>query len=116
MFSSDVHGASFRRTNALGGPMIAILVAFSVGALVMPLVSRRLGRTVFLVAAIVPLAAFIAALIDGPRIVAGETITQSVDWIPELALSISVRMDALSWLLTLVVTGVGALVLVYCAR
>ncbi|MBC7590143.1 MAG: Na+/H+ antiporter subunit A [Salinibacterium sp.] len=96
--------------------MIAILVAFSVGALVMPLVSRRLGRTAFLVAAIVPLAAFIAALIDGPRIVAGETITQSVDWIPELALSISVRMDALSWLLTLVVTGVGALVLVYCAR
>ena len=96
--------------------MIAILVAFSVGALVMPFVTRRFGRNAFFVAAIVPLAAFIAALIDGPRIVAGETITQSVNWIPELAMSISVRMDTLSWLLALVVTGVGALVLLYCAR
>ncbi len=31
-------------------------------------------------------------------------------------MTISVRMDTLSWLLTLIVTGVGALVLIYCAR
>ncbi|WP_341953478.1 Na+/H+ antiporter subunit A [Salinibacterium sp. TMP30] len=96
--------------------MLALLAAFGAGAVLMPTLTRWLGRQVFFVAALVPLAAFIAALLDGPRVVAGATIAQNVDWIPELGLSISVRMDTLSWLLTLVVTGVGALVLIYCAR
>jgi multicomponent Na+:H+ antiporter subunit A len=96
--------------------MLALLAAFGIVALVVPTLTRWLGRQVFFVAALVPLAAFVAALIEGPRVVAGATIAQKVDWIPELSLSISVRMDTLSWLLTLIVTGVGALVLIYCAR
>lgn len=96
--------------------MLALLAAFGAGAVLMPTLTRWLGRQVFFVAALVPLAAFVAALLDGPRVVAGATIAQNVDWIPELGLSISMRMDTLSWLLTLVVTGVGALVLIYCAR
>lgn len=96
--------------------MLALLAAFGVGALIVPVLTRWLGRQVFFVAALVPLIAFVAALMAGPRVVAGESIAQAADWIPELGLSISVRMDTLSWLLTLVVTGVGALVLVYCAR
>ena len=96
--------------------MLALLAVFCVGAVIVPTLTRWLGRQVFFVAALVPFVAFIAALLDGPRIVAGTAIAQAVDWIPELGLSISVRMDTLSWLLTLVVTGVGALVLIYCAR
>ncbi|MGV8858583.1 Na+/H+ antiporter subunit A [Rhodoglobus sp.] len=96
--------------------MLALLAAFGAGAVLMPTLTRWLGRQVFFVAALVPLAAFVAALVDGPRVVAGATIAQNVDWIPELGLSISMRMDTLSWLLTLVVTGVGALVLIYGAR
>ncbi len=96
--------------------MLAILVAFGVGALVMPLFARQFGRNAFLIAAVVPLAAFIAALVEGPRVIAGETISQSAHWVAELAMSVSVRMDTLSWLLALVVTGVGTLVLLYCAR
>ncbi|MGV8895678.1 MAG: Na+/H+ antiporter subunit A [Rhodoglobus sp.] len=96
--------------------MLAILLAFAVGSLVMPLFTRQFGRNAFFVAAIVPTAAFVAALVEGPRMLAGEAIVQSASWVDELAMSVSVRMDTLSWLLTLVVTGVGALVLIYCAR
>ncbi|MDJ0335867.1 Na+/H+ antiporter subunit A [Salinibacterium sp. G-O1] len=96
--------------------MLAILLAFAVGSLVMPLFTRQFGRNAFFIAAIVPTAAFVAALVEGPRILAGEAIVQSASWVDELAMSVSVRMDTLSWLLTLVVTGVGALVLIYCAR
>ncbi|HEU4849135.1 MAG TPA: Na+/H+ antiporter subunit A, partial [Terrimesophilobacter sp.] len=38
-----------------------------------------------------------------------------IPWIPQLAVSLAVRVDTLSWLLALVVTGIGALVLLYCA-
>ena len=36
-------------------------------------------------------------------------------WIEQLQLSLDLRMDALSWVLALIVTGVGSLVLLYCA-
>ena len=35
-------------------------------------------------------------------------------WIPSLGLSLSMRMDTLGWLMALIVTGVGALVMIYC--
>jgi multicomponent Na+:H+ antiporter subunit A len=110
------YAAALRSISALEGQMLVILLAFGVGALVMPLVVRRLGRNAFFVAALVPLAAFVDALAAGPRVIAGTPIVQSVDWVTELAMTFSVRMDTLSWLLALVVSGVGALVLVYCAR
>ena len=37
-------------------------------------------------------------------------------WIPELRVELAFRMDALAWVMSLLVLGVGALVLVYCAR
>jgi multicomponent Na+:H+ antiporter subunit A len=39
-----------------------------------------------------------------------------VPWIPELKIELAFRMDALAWIMSLLVLGVGALVLVYCAR
>ena len=110
------YAAALRSISALEGQMLAILLAFGVGSLVMPFVVGRFGRNAFFVAAVVPLVAFVDALVAGPRVIAGEPIAQSVDWVTELAMTISVRMDTLSWLLALVVSGVGALVLVYCAR
>src|SRR5690606_745049 len=37
-----------------------------------------------------------------------------VSWIPQLDLVLSMHMDVLGWVLALIVTGVGALVLLYC--
>ncbi|CAN5436980.1 Na+/H+ antiporter subunit A [soil metagenome] len=96
--------------------MLALLGVFGAVAIVMPWLVARLGRRAFLVAALVPLAAFVYTIAVGPAVVAGNTITESYAWIPELGFALSVRLDTLSWALALVVTGVGALVLVYCAR
>jgi len=95
--------------------MIALLAAFALGPLLILPLTRLLGRRVFLVAALVPLAALVHAIVLGPAIVAGTAATQSVAWIPELAVALAVRLDVLSWVMVLVVTGVGALVLLYCA-
>ncbi|MGV8881825.1 MAG: Na+/H+ antiporter subunit A [Rhodoglobus sp.] len=96
--------------------MLALLVVFGVVAIAMPWTVRRIGRKAFLVAAAVPAAAFVYTILQAPRVIAGEVITESYTWIAELDFSIAVRLDTLSWALTLVVTGVGALVLVYCTR
>ena len=94
--------------------MIALLAAFAVASVALIPLTRFLGRRVFLVAALVPLAAFVFTLVQGPTVLAGNVVSQTYEWVPELGLALSMRMDALSWVMTLIVTGVGALVMVYC--
>jgi multicomponent Na+:H+ antiporter subunit A len=96
--------------------MLAILVAFAAVALILPLVRRLIGRGAFLVAALVPTAAFVHTLAMAPAVTGGGQVVEVVPWVPQLDLAVAVRLDTLSWVLALVVTGVGALVLLYCAR
>jgi len=95
--------------------MTLALSAFALAAVVLPSLSRLFGRAVFVAAAVVPAAAFVHALVELPGILDGRPLETVVPWVPELGLAISLRMDALSALLVLIVTGVGALVFVYCA-
>ena len=94
--------------------MIASLAAFAAVALLTPLATRLLGRRVFAVIAIVPLAVFGMLLTWLPGVLAGEPVVEFVPWIPQLDIAFSFRLDALALLLALIVTGVGALVLLYC--
>ena len=94
--------------------MLVLLVAFAVLPLALPWLMGRLGPRGFFVAALVPIIAFVHTALQTPRIVAGEVLTESYDWIPSLGLSLSMRMDTLGWLMALIVTGVGALVMIYC--
>ena len=96
--------------------MIVVLTTFAVAAVVVACVGGRLGRSLFLWASVVPFVAFVFTAFQGPAVLSGEVPTEAVPWIPQLAISLTVRMDVLAWVLALVVTGVGGLVLVYCAR
>lgn len=96
--------------------MLALLAAFALIPLVVPSLTRILGVRVFLVIAVVPVAAFIFTLAQTPAVLAGDAPAETLPWISQLQLDLSVRLDALSWLLALIVTGVGALVMVYCAK
>lgn len=60
-----------------------------------------------------PLAAFLLLLQLLVRLGDGVALTWSVAWLPTLNLNLSLRLDALSGLFALLVTGIGALVLVY---
>jgi multicomponent Na+:H+ antiporter subunit A len=94
--------------------VFTVLIAFGVIALVVPVLTPLLGRRVFLVAALAPAAAAVLTLTQTAPALDG-VVGQRVRWIPQLALDLAFRVDALSWVLALVVTVVGALVLVYCA-
>lgn len=94
--------------------MLLLLAAFAVVPLALPWLVGRIGPRAFFVAALVPLAGFLYSAALTPRILAGDIPTESYSWIPQLGLELSMRMDALGWVMALIVTGVGALVMIYC--
>ncbi len=95
--------------------MLMLLVAFLLGSLLMPVLVRWLGPRAFAIAALVPAAAFVQALVVTPQVLDPQVAPfETVPWIPQLGLELSMHMDVLGWVLTLIVTGVGALVLLYC--
>ena len=94
--------------------MLMLLAAFAVIPVLLPWIARRIGARVFTVAAVLPLIAFAQAIWMAPAVFSGAVPFESYDWLPSLGVSVSMRMDVLSWVMTLIVTGIGALVLLYC--
>lgn len=94
--------------------MLVLLAAFAVVPLALPWLFGRIGPRAFLLAAVLPIVAFVHAALQAPEVSAGRVPTESLPWIPQLGIDLSMRMDTLAWVMTLIVTGVGALVLVYC--
>ncbi len=94
--------------------MLMFLGAFAVLPLVLPWLVSRIGARAFYVAAVLPALAFAHAIVLAPAVFAGDIPFEEYRWIPAIDVSLSMRMDVLGWLLTLVVTGVGALVMLYC--
>lgn len=96
--------------------MLFVLVAHLGLALGAPALVSWLGRRAFWVLALAPASAAVYALSWTTRVMEGDHPTQVVEWVPGLGLDLAFRMDTLSWLMLLLVGGVGALVLLYCSR
>ena len=110
--------------------MLIVLLALFLVALIAPLIIHKSGRSGFLILAAVPTAGFIWLATQLPNVLASEellasgaaadshesNLVQTWDWIPQLGIQLSFRLDTLSAFLGLIVLGVGAAVLVYCAR
>lgn len=96
--------------------MLLTIGMFGVAALLLPILWHRLRTRVFFVAFAVAAAGFAVVAAQGPAVLAGGEARESLPWIPAIGLGLDVRIDALSWVLALIVTGIGALVLLYCGR
>src|SRR5690625_630166 len=75
---------------------------------------RRLGRKGFLLLSVVPAATAAWALLHTREVLAGEGPQTLLAWAPSLGMSLDFRLDVLSWLMTLLVGGIGFFVLAYC--
>lgn len=95
--------------------LLALVTAHLLLALGAPVFARWWGTRAFLVAAVVPLASFAWLVTLGPEVLRGRQWRQSVPWIPELGVSLDFSIGSVSWVLALVVSGIGTLVLAYCA-
>jgi len=94
--------------------VLELVLAHVVASVVAPVLVRLWGRRAFPIIALVPLAAFVWTVSRSNAVADGRTLTQNISWVPVLDLQLSFAMATLQWLLALVVTGVGALVLFYC--
>ena len=92
---------------------LLIAVHFAVACLA-PLLVRVLRARTFFVLAAVPTVAFGWLVAQAPVIVPGGELDWFTPWIPALGIDLSYRLATLQWVLALLVTGVGALVLFYC--
>ncbi|ADH70277.1 Multiple resistance and pH homeostasis protein A [Nocardiopsis dassonvillei] len=96
--------------------MTTVLIAHFIAAAIAPLLVRQWGRNAFLALAVVPGVSTLWALFQIPAIMRGETLAVSIPWAPEFSLRLGLYMDALGLVMTLIAAGVGALILIYCAR
>ncbi|MFI5429070.1 proton-conducting transporter membrane subunit [Aeromicrobium sp. UC242_57] len=95
--------------------MNLLIAAHLVAAAMSPWLVRILRRRAFLVLALVPLASFVWTLGQTSAVHAGDGPVETVSWVPSLGLDLAFRLGTLQWLMALIVTGIGALVLIYCA-
>ncbi|KQB86170.1 Na(+)/H(+) antiporter subunit A [Corynebacterium lowii] len=96
--------------------MLVILGALTLASVLAPPLIRALGRPAFGLLALVPLAGFAWVLkqfLSGP-LSRGETLVSHTGWLSSLNMNIVFRMDGLAGIFSLIVLGVGALVLLYC--
>ena len=89
-------------------PIIAFVGAFI--AVCMPAGSRTRPAAV---AAAATFTALLLAIAQFGRIRDGEIVKSSYAWLPEFGLDIVWRMDGLAWVFTIMVLGIGLLVLLY---
>ncbi|OUM41830.1 Na+/H+ antiporter subunit A [Arthrobacter sedimenti] len=105
--------------------MLTVLIAMFALALGAPVLFSRLGRSAFFVLAAAPAAGFAWLLLQLPAVLASDQEALAgprappsvvIPWIPTLQLELALRLDALAAVLCILILGVGALVLFYCAR
>lgn len=91
----------------------AIILPFIV-AFIIPMIRSKLKKThIGWIALIVPIVLFIALLRFIPQVAAGKVYEHTWQWIPSLDLSFTTYLDGLSMLFALLITGMGALVILY---
>ncbi|WP_449282119.1 Na+/H+ antiporter subunit A [Leucobacter sp.] len=96
--------------------MMSMLLVLALSALVIHPIVQRFGRRTFIALALLMAAAFAVLLWLAQPVFSGEVLTESIEWIPQLGMTLSLRLDAVSALFALLVTGAGALVLLYCTN
>ena len=98
--------------------MLVTIILLAMTAAVSPWVSRWFGRLAGPVLAAVPAAAF-GFFVSRFGSITGEggvPLSSSFEWIPSLGVDLSFRVDGLSLLFALLITGIGALIVLYASE
>ena len=96
--------------------MLTLLAALIIATIAAPPLIRLCGRAAFGLLATVPLGGFIwmASLFQRGIFTDEDEIVASYAWMPSVNLNLEFRLDPLAGLFSLIILGVGALVLLYC--
>lgn len=85
-------------------------------ALLVPLLRRSLGRYAIVVFVGLPATLVLLLASVAPGVIDGEPLRYEAEWVPQLRLAMAFSLDGLSLLFSLLICGVGALVILYAER
>ncbi len=90
-----------------------ITVIMLIGVIV-AVVTERYGRNVnTLCTMIAPAISFVYVVSLVPTVLAGKTVIETVEWIPAIGLTLSMRLDGLALMFALLILGIGLLIIFY---
>ena len=90
--------------------LIALPFLGSIVSLLLP-GEERTGAAIL--AGGIALIGLIITVVHYPQVVGGGEVVTAVAWLPDFGLNIIVRLSGLSWLFTVMITGIGFLVVLY---
>ncbi len=93
--------------------LFALLALGFLAAGAAPRLVRHAGRFAATLLALVPATIFVALLGLSPRVRDGMPVAETWPWVPALGIDLTLRLDGFSLLFSLMISGVGALVVVY---
>lgn len=93
--------------------MLVALLAITINALCAPLIWRAVPKQAGWLLALVPAACFVWFAAQIPLVASGEVVTASMAWVPALDVSLTLRLDGLALIFALLISGIGALIVLY---
>lgn len=93
--------------------MLTAILGILFAMFVAPTLARHLGHRAGWALALAPLAAFVWFALQITYIADGGSLFESYAWVPELNVSLGFRLDGLSLLFALLVSGIGTLIVLY---
>lgn len=92
--------------------LISLLLVFS-GAVVAPLTHRLSPKYAPWLLAIIALFPFLVWISNTPEVISGKTIIETYSWVESLGFSFRFRLDGLGLLFSLLISGIGTLIVLY---
>src|SRR5947208_2742294 len=90
--------------------ILALIIALPFMGALLPLLAERGGRTLCAASAgVAPLIGLVLLLGQRGTVFAGQTLTASYSWLPEIGINLSLRLDGLGFLFALLILGIGLL-------
>lgn len=93
--------------------LLAILCLPFLGSVISAFLPTHARGVVSTLAGVVAFSASALTLAFFPAMARREVVHYTLNWIPELGLNFSLRMDGFAWMFTMMITGIGFLVVIY---
>ena len=93
--------------------LIWLLIVSAIGSCLAAPVTRLTGRYAGWVLALLPAGLFTTLIASAPVMERGWVLGDGLNWAPHLGIYLTFRLDGFSFLMTLLITGIGALVAIY---
>jgi multicomponent K+:H+ antiporter subunit A len=95
--------------------LLALIALPFMAALLLCAVPNTQRRLAAWIAGIAALLCFALVMMLAPSVFAGQVPRAVFEWVPALGLNFSLRVDGLAWMFALLVSAIGALVVLYAA-